>query len=776
MFPSPAGLPARTRRTESYRTFPYLFVVMLTSGLMHAQIDSTGSNSFGIVFGVPHCCNDDPKGSLALPYAGNDAASVRNFFRQRLRASAANLLPSGSTDPDAISMRRSLEIAFHQAAATNVIYVFVSAHGFAASAADPSDGCIVPKGGTLDGGCNSIKTNFLIATLSKFIQLYDNPVVLLLDMSRQGVATGNFINQRLSAEITAWNEPGKRPKPVIALLATSLKEKSYDKKQLGAFAYYLVNTPATASGGLDMRSLFADISRRMADDPDLHGKQHPQMLPASAMAQSGFMPHFERGPYLSASFVPLLYASWHLSPLLFLAAQTQQAEQLKNFEQALSTSEPTQSGGAYDQLRALDPTFRAPELAPERQALVDALERSGQRTIFWYLAADEFSLAPREMKAKAFRSCEAAFSKAVEVARADEGERTDLEGRASFCRGRALLNEYDGPADKQDYLAKAVVELTDSLKQLPKAPEPQNALGLAELERGNQTSAQTFFAAAIQRAPEWTLPRHNEALSFIEVGDYDAALERYDEAIRLAPRYGYLRYNRALLLQRVNRKSEAKKGYGDALQAFDLQIRDLAGWLQDSSERDVALAQQMKQTLHGYEAEAHNALGALYDSQRKWKPALSEYDKALEINPKLLIASHNRGLTLARQRKLDAAIVQWQANLGQDATFIPSRLALARAYFRRNPAEARKQYDAILELQKQDPAAAARTHAEVAKLQYCRADLAGAVQEMRNAIKLKPDAASAAILQTLEAAVARGSTSAGRKHAAVPWSCDQMEF
>ena len=109
----------------------------------------------------------------------------------------------------------------------------------------------------------------------------------------------------------------------------------------------------------------------------------------------------------------------------------------------------------------------------------------------------------------------------------------------------------------------------------------------------------------------------------------------------------------------------------------------------------------------------------------KWKPALSEYDNALEINPKLLIASHNRGLTLARQRKLDAAIVQWQANLGQDATFIPSRLALARAYFRRNPAEARKQYDAILELQKQDPAAAARTHAEMARLQYCRADLAG---------------------------------------------------
>ena len=97
-----------------------LFAVWMTAGLMPAQVDSTGSNSFGIVFGVPNCCSDDPKGSLTLPYAGNDAARVRNFFRQRLRAPAANLLPSGSADPDEISMRRALEIAFHQAAASNV--------------------------------------------------------------------------------------------------------------------------------------------------------------------------------------------------------------------------------------------------------------------------------------------------------------------------------------------------------------------------------------------------------------------------------------------------------------------------------------------------------------------------------------------------------------------------------------------------------------------------------------------------------------------------------
>ena len=669
-------------------------------------------------------------------------------------------------------MRRALEIAFHQAAASNVIYIFVSAHGYASSAADPADGCIVPKKGTLDGGCNSLKTNFLISTLSKFIRLYDYPVVLLLDVSRQGMEGANFINQRLNEQIAAWNQAGKRPNPVIAVLATSPKEKSYDKEDLGAFAYYVVNTPARASGGLEVRALFGDISRRMAADPDLHGKQHPQMLPASTTARSGPMPHFEQGPYLSASLVPFLYASSRSAPMLFLAAQVQQAGQLKTFEQALGASDPAQAGGAYDQLRALDPAFRAPQLAVARQTLVDALERSGQRTIFWYLAADEFTLAPREMKAKAFRGCDSSFSKAVEVARADEGERTDLAGRASFCRGRALLNEYNSPADKPDYLAKAVVELTDSLRQLPQAPEPRNALGLAELERGNQTSAQSFFAAAIERAPEWTLPRHNQALSFIEVGDYDAALERYDEAIRLAPRYGYLRYNRALLLQRVNRKSDAKKGYADALHSFGLQIRDLAGWLQDPSERDVALAQQMQQTLHGYEAEAHNALGTLYDSQGKWKPALSEYDTALQINPQLLIASHNRGLTLARQKKLDAAILQWQANLRQDASFIPSRLALARAYFRDHPVEARTQYDEILKLQKQDPAAAARTHVEMARLQYCHADLAGAMQEMRSAIELKSDAASSAILQGLTA----GPASQGGKRKPVPWRCDRVEF
>jgi tetratricopeptide (TPR) repeat protein len=608
--------------------------------------------------------------------------------------------------------------------------------------------------------------------------------VLLLDVSRQGLENKNRINEDLQTLAASWNSIGAREEQVTGILATGPKQPSYDKAdvKMGAFAYYLIDAPPALArpNEIDLRGVLDYLTR--AVDKDGHKKQVPRMIARAPAGNISYTPQPNFRRVISWPLTPVLLAFAGSVPILPVAAQIQRAEQISRFQDALQSRSVLQPGGAFDQLRALDPAFRAPEYAESRQNLVDALERQGQVTLFWYLSGDEFALEPRDRKAKAFRGCEDAFFKAFEVARADEGERADLSARAAFCRGRALMYEYGDDAQKRAFLAGALTQLSDSAHKMPDAPEPRNALGIAELESGNFSAAQQYFEEAIGRARLWPFPRHNLALVLTEMGAYDAALKTYDAAIEIAPGNGYLRYNHAVLLQRLNRASDAKREYNRALQSFTKHIERLSGWLTESSQPDFPLAQLTQRTLRSYQAEVHNALGSLRDSREDHKHAVAEYQEALKIDPGLLIARHNLGLARMKQRKMQEAIACWSENVQSNPAFLPSRLELARAYSQKQPEDAIKQYHSILALQQPlggagaPVAAVARTYLELAKVRYCHADLRGAIEDVQQARKLHPDGASEAIFAGLEKEQRRASAGLGQLDHSPVWDCGRTRF
>ncbi len=202
--------------------------ILFTTTLVSAFLSSSParSESFAIVIGVRDCCTDSPKLNLKLPYARNDAARMRDFFISRLRLNATNVLPREAEDPDEILIRRTMTTVFKAAGGGDTIYIFASAHGFASEVTDPLGSFVLPRHGTLEGGRDSLRSNFLIATLAQLIKTYDSRVVLRLDVSRQGIATKNYINDRLEEQVKSWNAAGSRPNPVLALLATRAEETS----------------------------------------------------------------------------------------------------------------------------------------------------------------------------------------------------------------------------------------------------------------------------------------------------------------------------------------------------------------------------------------------------------------------------------------------------------------------------------------------------------------------------------------------------------------------
>jgi tetratricopeptide (TPR) repeat protein len=715
--------------------------IAICAGLPPARAQAVpAAPAYGLVIGVKRCCNDAVP---PLDYARTDAARVYRFFVDQMKIAEANVLVPGGLqaeqDPDRIQILRDMNEIFRRGE-RGVIYIFASAYGFAFDSSDQSGSCILPRRGIMPRPHTIVGSNFLLASLSEMLRSYkDARVVLLLDVSRQHIE-GNHINEVLKKLADAWNQPGIRRQSVTGILASGPGQKSYDTRQVGAFAYYLVEA-ALSRSGLNLSQIATHLEQ--AYKKDGQKSLRPQVVGPASGTHGGYVPHTKAPSSLFGSSAAVLLAG--RTPWLPIAAQLRRSEQSRAFQDALALRQLTGTGGAYEQLRALDPGFREPQFADARRNLADALERQGEVSLFWYLAGDEFTLAPRDSKAKAFRGCEDAFLKAFEVARADEGERPDLQGRAEFCGARALMYEYGSETDKPGFLGRAEIRLRESMARLPNAPESMNALGIVALERGDLPSAQQRFEQAKRRAPLWPFPRHNLALALTEAGSYAEALTAYEDALHIAPHEAYLYYNHAVLLQRLNRRDEARKQYNRALAEFDDQKDRLAGWTRDPNDADFDLAREMRNTLDTYRADVYNALGTLEAARSRHRRAATYYEKALQIDCTLDIARHNLGLALMKQGKQKEAMDKWTRNDG----FIPSQLELARAWSRSDPPKAIQEYKRVIKEQAEQPGAA-RTWLELAKVRYCTGDLPHAIDAVRHANAMSPLESSRVLLAGLE--------------------------
>jgi tetratricopeptide (TPR) repeat protein len=291
---------------------------------------------------------------------------------------------------------------------------------------------------------------------------------------------------------------------------------------------------------------------------------------------------------------------------------------------------------AASDARSLDAgEWQAPQAVDER---ADWEEKS-QQVLYKYLQGEEIPQTAADYTAGL---------EATERARNLAGESLYLDARAEFFRGRLLLfgKSYD---DAAAHLEKAI-------RMDPGSPYAYNALGIAWLERGRYNEAEAAFNDAIRRAVNWAYPRHNLALVYLQRGDYARAIATYREAEQRTPQYSYLPYNLGLIYQRLNEANDAARQYQLALK--------------NQPERAAPLV----------------ALGALMAERGRDGKARNYYRQAAEVlarNPErevLLNLRHNQGTLEARRRNgLEAARLLWQANI-DEADYLPSRFAMARAF------------------------------------------------------------------------------------------------
>ncbi len=242
---------------------------------------------------------------------------------------------------------------------------------------------------------------------------------------------------------------------------------------------------------------------------------------------------------------------------------------------------------------------------------------------------------------------------------------------------------------------EAVAAFKETLKFLPRDVEALVNLGLAYYRAEEVTQAVNAYRTALEIQPHNVEALNNLGLAYQELGQVEEAIAAYQEALRLRPDLPEVQANLATAgeLQRGTYSLAAYRHYrtGMQLKRAGQTEAAVAAWKQAIAESPrYRLAHlQLAETyfeggtyeraisaylaaleLHpdaGTAIESHSYnrsddadifynLGNSYLYAEKLESAVSAYQRAVEINPKLASAWANMGTVLLELERIDAAI------------------------------------------------------------------------------------------------------------------------
>lgn len=244
---------------------------------------------------------------------------------------------------------------------------------------------------------------------------------------------------------------------------------------------------------------------------------------------------------------------------------------------------------------------------------------------------------------------------------------------AEFCETRLALS----PWNRQDALQSMARRCADPpfTQQINHAAHLQELSRLIAAQRAHETrnaaaTARTQFVQAIDQAPD----DHHLCRSFAEfldaTGDLDGAIREWRRLAELLPHHFRGWYQAGTDLTRAGRAAEA-----------------------------IPLLQQVVRLQDDW-PDAHVALGQALYQTRDFRGALVQYDRALQLDPRLPIAHRHRADALASLGRRPEGLASLEAAVRLDPRFVEARYLLGVEYASLNRVdEARDQFAEVARLQ-----------------------------------------------------------------------------
>ena len=227
-------------------------------------------------------------------------------------------------------------------------------------------------------------------------------------------------------------------------------------------------------------------------------------------------------------------------------------------------------------------------------------------------------------------------------------------------------------SQKNHQMAKAISDTV--IAKNPKNLEARTVQGYAEMKAGNLKTAETIFQdVAASPGDGEVLGKEGLSAVYAEKGEDEKAVALADQVTRKAPKRGFAHLVKANVFYRQNKK--------------------------EAAEQELKQAVAKPQSTPNQKAVALNKYGRFYASIGKHGKARELYDQAVTVDPYLVEATSNKGMSYQREGKWDQALDAYRKASAVSTTDAFAALLARKAQERvtlQNDVAKRRQIDALV--------------------------------------------------------------------------------
>jgi tetratricopeptide (TPR) repeat protein len=196
----------------------------------------------------------------------------------------------------------------------------------------------------------------------------------------------------------------------------------------------------------------------------------------------------------------------------------------------------------------------------------------------------------------------------------------------------------------------------------------------------------TIWSDAVSKGPLMFRAHQELGGVYESTGDLKTALRHYETASMLAPEVPEVHYNRGNALRVQGRTVEAEQAYRVSLDAsgetFVPALINLSSLLRQVRPDESMALMEKARTLEPTNPDVWRALALLYKDRGQTAAAQSAFKRSLDLEPASAVTHYSLGNLYFNDKKLEAAILQYQAAIAIDEAMHDARYNLALLYLR----------------------------------------------------------------------------------------------
>jgi tetratricopeptide (TPR) repeat protein len=255
--------------------------------------------------------------------------------------------------------------------------------------------------------------------------------------------------------------------------------------------------------------------------------------------------------------------------------------------------------------------------------------------------------------------------------------------------------------DKSDY-DRAIADFDQAIKLDPEFVEFLNDRGLGFYKMGQYDRAIADFDQALKLRRSF-ITLSNRGLAYQAKGEYERAIQDYDDAITIVPSYADALNNRGDAYRSKGELDRAIADYDRAIalrpgHAGAIASRRLAYQSKGQTGANLESVSPLKAAgdptdsrptgratapLPAWPSQDAFSLynqGRTFLSQKDYDRAIAQFDEAIKLDPKYILAFNARGLAYAGKSRHDDAIADYDRAIALDPDYAAGYLNRANAY------------------------------------------------------------------------------------------------